>query len=109
MRCQVRAQILCATQTCIGIRRGKVSPNTCAIDPLPPKGVVRKLVYLVPRNLLGQKIVYVALRKYLRRCCGVSEYVRQPHIFCCNTELLLEIALAIQELPHERFATGKVR
>ncbi len=82
--------------------------HPAAVDPLPPEGVVRKGVGLVPGDLLGEEPVHPGEQRQLREGGGVAEGVRQPHPLALHAELLGEEALAVHQLTGQRLAAGQV-
>src|SRR5688500_19515631 len=98
MRRKMGTKVLRAAKARVCVRRGKVRPHPCAVDSLPPKRGVRKLVNLIPRYLLRKEIIDVAFREYLWRCSRVTENIRQPHVLGFDSTLLTNITLAMKEL-----------
>src|SRR3954452_12125754 len=79
-----------------------------AVDPLPGERVMIRLVELVPRQLLREESRDAREVHDLRQLAVVSEHVGVPEFFAANAELALEISLAEEELPAERFARWNV-
>ena len=65
---------------------------------------MRKLVGLIPGQLLGEKTVATAFPDNLRQCRRIAEYIRQPEIFDFNAEFITEEIFPMQKLPDDRFA-----
>ena len=74
----------------VGVGRREVGEHPGAVDALPPEGVVREPVGLVPRDLLGQEPARPAQRDDLRQRGGVAERVGQPRLLGLDAELLEE-------------------
>ncbi len=79
-----------------------------SVDSSPHHGIVRNLVELVPRKLGGHKVVDSALFHNLRKRSGVAKHVGQPQNAVIHAELLLEKALAMHKLAHQRLAGCQV-
>ena len=86
----------------------EVSEHLGAVDPLPPKRVVRHLVGLVPGDLLGQEVLRTGGPDDLRQGGGVAEGVRQPDLLGVDPEPVEEVPLAGHELARHRLAAGHV-
>ena len=87
---------------------GEMSENLRAVDALPQEGVVGELVDVVPAQLGGHEIVHAALFADLWQGRRVAEHVGEPQDPAVHAELLPEKALAVEELPNQGFAGGKV-
>src|SRR4051812_23663119 len=74
-----------------------------AVDALPGERVMIWLVELVPRQLLRQESRDAREVHDLRQLAVVSEHVGVPELLAANAKLALEISLAEEELPAERF------
>ena len=89
-------------------RRNEVGEHLGSVEPAPPEGVAGQLIDLVPGDFGGHEIVDAALFENLRQRNRIAEYVGQPENFAVHAEFLFEKPLAVQKLPHERFARGHV-
>ena len=85
-----------------------VGEHAAAVEPLPPEQVVRKLVGLRPRHLDGEERVDAALAQQLRQRRREAEAVGQPADAMALAEGALEIALAVEDLPHQALAARHV-
>ena len=93
----------------VGVGRREVHEHLAAVDPLPDERVVLGLVEAVPRELLREEARDAGAAHQLRQLAVVAERVRAPELACSGApNSLLEEALAVQELPHERLAGGDV-
>ncbi|KXK10557.1 MAG: hypothetical protein UZ18_ATM001002446, partial [Armatimonadetes bacterium OLB18] len=92
----------------VGVGRGEVRPNLRAVDALPPEGVVRELVELVPTDLLRQEVLDAELNEDLRQRGGVSEHVGKPHIDRRDSQLFAKVLSTVKELPHQGLPAGQV-
>ena len=86
----------------------EVRQHLAAVDPLPDERVVLGPVEAVPRELLRQEPGDPALAHDLRELAVVAEDVGVPELRAAPAEPLLEVPLAVQELPQERLARGDV-
>ena len=91
----------------VSVGRREVSEDARPVDAFPEKGMVGELVELAPRNFLSEKVFDAALAHDLRQGSRIAKDVRNPDVLCLVAEFLLEIALAVQDLPNERFAGGQ--
>ena len=69
---------------------------------------MREFVELTPGNLLGQKIFDPAFAHDLRQGGRIAENVGNPHVLGLVTKLFLEVALAVEDLPDQRFARDEI-
>ena len=91
----------------VGARR-EVGENLRAVDALPHECVIGHFVELVPGYLCGHEIVNSGFLHDLRESRTVAENIGEPHYLVVNAELVLEEALADQELADKGFAGGDV-
>jgi hypothetical protein len=92
----------------VRVDRREVREDARSVDPLPLEAVVRKLVDLVPRDLLRQKVVGAGGTGDLGQRSAVAERVGQPDLARLIPELLQEEALARDELARHRLGAGHV-
>ena len=92
----------------VGVDRREVGEHPGPVQALPPEGVVRELVLLVPGDLLGQEPLRPGQLHQLRQRRGVAERVRQPDLLGVDAVLVQEEPLAVHELPGQRLAAGQV-
>ncbi len=85
-------------------RRDQVCQYLRAVDSSPHHCIVGNLVELVPSKLCRHKVVNAALFHNLWQCTRVAKHVGQPQNAVIHAKLLLEKALAMHELAHERLA-----
>jgi len=90
------------------VLRREVGHHLGVVDAAPEEGVVRELVELAPRNLLGEEVVAAGLPDDLRHGGGVTEHVRQPEVLHVEAEFVHVIVLAVQELADHRLAGDDV-
>jgi hypothetical protein len=88
----------------VGVGGREMGEDPAPVDPLPYKGVVLRLVGVVPRELLGEEVVASCLSHELRQRAGVAEDVGEPELLRLVAELPHEIPLTVKELPRQRFA-----
>lgn len=79
--------------------------DPAAVDPLPLEEVVGEGVGLVPGQLGRQEAGDPGTARELRQGTGEAEGIRQPGDRAAPAEALLEVPLAVQELPHESLST----
>ena len=92
----------------VGVRRREVREHGRAVDPHPAEGVVLGRVEAVPRELLREEAVDPGAAHDLRQLAVVAEDVRVPEHACPAPELVLEEALAVEELAHQRLPGRQV-
>ena len=93
----------------VGILGGdEVGEDLRPVDALPPEGVHRQLVELVPGDLGGHEVVDAALAQDLRQGRGIAEDVGQPEDLVVLAELVAEELFAVEELPHHALARDEV-
>jgi len=88
--------------------RDEVRQDGGSVNPLPPEGVGRDLVVLVPVDLRRHEVVDAGLFHDLGQGRAVTEDIRQPENAVLGAELLPEKPLAVQELAHQRLAGCQV-
>ena len=93
----------------VGVGGREVGEHPGAVVALPPEGVVRELVGLVPGDLLGEEPARTRRRDDLRQRAAVAERVGQPDLLGLDAELLKEEPLAVHELAGHRLAARHVR
>ena len=79
-----------------------------AIDSLPDKGIIWKLVKLIPCDLSRQEIWYTTFFQDLRDGCRISEYIRQPEASARNAKFFHEELFALHHLSDQRFSCREV-
>ena len=79
-----------------------------AVDALPPERRVREAVGAVPRQLLGDEAAHAAGGEHLRQPGRVAEHVGDPHLAAPTAEVLLEVALAVDDLADDALAGRQV-
>src|SRR5215211_6847711 len=92
----------------VGVGRWHVHEHLRAVDPRPCERVVRRLGELVPGQLLGEEAVDPRAAQDLRDLAVVAERVRGPELAAARAEALLQVALAVENLAHERLARRQV-
>jgi hypothetical protein len=88
----------------VGVGGRHVHEHLRAVDPGPDEGVVRRLGELVPGQLLREEAVDPRAAQDLRDLAVVAERVRGPELAAARAEALLQVALAVDHLAHERLA-----
>ena len=86
----------------------QVRQDLRAVDATPAEGIIGHFVKLIPGQLGCHKILDAALLHDLRQRAGIAKHVRQPQDAAVHAEFILEKALAVDELPHQRLAAGQV-
>ena len=86
----------------------EVREDRGAVDALPEKRVVLRLVGVIPRELLGEEVIAARARHQLRQVAWIAEHVGQPQDFRFVTELVHEKAFAMQQLAHQRLTRREV-
>ncbi len=88
----------------------QVDVDLGAVDALPDEGVVGEGIAAVvgPEDLLRGEVLDAAAAHDLRQRAGVAEDVGQPQQLAVDAELLLEEALAVDELADQALAAGDV-
>ena len=79
-----------------------------AVYSLPTKRMIGKHVIGIPAHLDRQKIIHAALMQNLRQRSAESEYVGQMCRRRFPAELFPPKALAVENLPHQRFARSQI-
>ena len=98
----------------LGINAGrivvrKISEQAAAVGGFPPEKLVRERGEFVrPHELLRHEIIHARFFVDLRKLPVVPERVRVPADLHVHTEFLLKIALANQDLAHQRFTARHV-
>ena len=93
-----------------GIVVRKIGEQSAAVGRLPPEQLVGEGGEFVrPEQLLGDEIIHARLLVDLRQLIVVAERIRIPADLYVHAEILLEVALADQNLPHQRFAVRHVQ
>ena len=98
-----RLDLLRAEVPVVCISRRKVGKHAGSVNSLPQERVMRWLVGVVPGQLLGQEVFAARFLDQLRKVARIAKNVGQPQDLRLVTELVQEEALAVHELPHERF------
>ena len=81
-----------------------VGEHAAAVEPLPPEQVVREPVGLRPRQLDREEPLDAGAAQQLRQRGREAEAVGQPADGVRRAEALREVALAVEQLAHERLA-----
>jgi len=81
-----------------------VTDNLCSILTLPPETSQREIVELIPRDLLGEKVVATGQSCELRDLSVVTERIGKPESATVGTESRFEVTLTEEELTNERFS-----
>ena len=87
---------------------GEVGEDFAAVGRFPPEEAEGKLVGVVPVHFLRDEVVHAGALVDLRELPVVAEGVGVPADAGGDAVLLLEVALADEELADEGFAVGKV-
>ena len=87
---------------------GEVGEDFAAVGRLPPEEAEGELVGVVPVHLLRDEVVHAGAFVDLRELPVVAEGVGVPADAGGDAVLLLEVALADEELADEGFAVGEV-
>ena len=103
-----RAQLGDRDHRVVGVGRRHVHEHLGAVDPGPRERVVRRLGELVPGQLLGEEAVDPRAAQDLRDLAVVAERVRRPELAAARAEALPEVALAVEQLAHQRLAAREV-
>ena len=92
----------------VGIDRREVREDAGTVDALPPEGVVRHPIGVVPGEFLGEEVIASGQQRNLRERTGVAKGVRQPHVVRLHAQLFDEEPLALHELTHQGLGTHHV-
>ncbi len=93
----------------VEMTRREMHQKAAAVQPLPPEGVVRELVGVVPCGQLDRGGEFQArLTQNLRKRPSDAEHVRKPANGGIESEFFPEVAFAVQNLPHIRLARRQV-
>lgn len=79
---------------------------TIQSDPL--KGGMRKVVYIIPAEFLGEKATHTCQSAELGDLGGVSKGIRKPKSRATLAKAALEKSLAVEKLSDQRLAAGHV-
>ena len=103
-----RAQLGDRDDRVVGVGGRHVHEHLRAVDPGPHERVVGRLGELVPGQLLREEAVDPRAAQDLRDLAVVAERVRGPELAAAHAEALLQVALPVDDLAHERLAGGQV-
>ena len=92
----------------VGVGGREVREHRRAVDADPAERVVLGRGVAVPGELLGEEAADAGAAHDLRELAVVAEHVGVPEHLGAAPELLLEEALAVEELAHQRLARGEV-
>ncbi|MCU1252333.1 MAG: hypothetical protein JWQ49_5362, partial [Edaphobacter sp.] len=92
----------------VDVVSGEVGQDFAAVGGLPPEEAEGELVGVVPVHFLGDEVVHAGALVDLRELPVVAEGVGVPADARGDAVLLLEVALADEELANEGFAVGEV-
>jgi hypothetical protein len=92
----------------VGVGGREVRDHRGAVDPDPAERVVVGRRVAVPGQLLGQEAADAGAAHELRELAVVAEHVGVPEHLGAAPELLLEEALAVQELATRDSPAGQV-
>ena len=82
-------------------RRNEMRQYLGAVNSFPQKRIIRHLVAFIPADLCRHEIIDAAFLHDLRKCCRITEYIRQPQDLVVHTEFLFEKSRAIEELTYQ--------
>jgi len=85
-----------------------VADDLAPIKRYPIEGCVRKLVDIVPTQLLSKESSHAGQSAQLRELAGVPKGVRQPKCLASFSKIALEEALPVYELSDKGLATRQV-
>ncbi len=88
---------------------GEVGQHAAAVGGLPPEQLEGERIGVVPRHLLRNEIVDPRLLVDLRQLPVIAKRIRVPSDAHVRPKFLLEVALADQQLAHERLAVRHVQ
>ena len=87
----------------------KIRKHFAAVRRLPPEKFERQMVGVVPIHFLRYEIIDSGFLVNLRKLPVVAERIRIPPDAHIHSEFVAEIALANEQLTHQRFAVGHVQ
>jgi len=95
----------------VGVAVEDVRPNLSAVHALPDELVVGEGVcrVVLPHDLLRAEVLQPAALHDLGQRRGIAEHIGFPEDLAVDAELVLEEALAVDELADETLAGGDVR
>ena len=102
---------LCTTLYCcliIVTGRNKMCQYTASVDTFPFECIIWHLVKLVPADLCCHEIRNSTFLQDLRKCCGITEYVRKPQDLIVHAELFFEESLSVYKLANQCFTGSDV-
>ena len=78
--------------------------NLRAVNPLPPKRIIGKLIVLVPADLCRHKVFHTRFFHDLGHRSRIAEHIRQPYQCRFPAKLLANKAFPVHKLSDERFS-----
>ena len=83
--------------------RNKMSQYSAAVNAFPLKRIIRHFIKFIPADLCCHEIRNSTFLQNLRKCCGITEYVRKPQDLIVHAELISEKFLSMHKLTHQSF------
>ena len=102
---------LCTTLYCcliIVTGRNKMCQHAASVDTFPFECIIWHLVKLVPADLCCHEIRNSTFLQNLRKCCGITEYVRKPQNLIVHAELFFEESLSVYKLANQCFTGSDI-